>query len=343
MGTFYTANKILRLRDLNGLDPELFFICGNRTAGKTFFFKRWFVRRWMKYKERFVVFVRFIDDIAGSAEGFWADIGPICWPGVTMTQKPLLHGKAAELLINGERCGYVIALNDPERIKRNSAQFADAERGFLDEFMSETGKYVPNEIVKFNSIRISIARGGAKGTHARYFPVYLCSNNVTIFNPYFDYFDVGRRLQNRTKFLRGDGWVLEQTFNADAAAAIRKNFKSMSEKELAYATENKYLLDDNRFVDDIPGNKYCFMGIRNDSRIFGCWQGYDGRILISRKFDPSCQFVIATRDADHTTGTILMGLTSTYVKMVRKAYDYGQVFFDSGSARSNFISALSIV
>ena len=87
----------------------------------------------------------------------------------------------------------------------------------------------------------------------RRFPVYMCSNNVTIFNPYFDYFNVGVRLQSRTKFLRGDGWVLEQTFNEAAATAIKDNFHSMSEKELAYATENKYLLDDNQFVGDVPG------------------------------------------------------------------------------------------
>lgn len=340
---FYVANKILSLKDINGVAPEVYMVCGNRTAGKTFYFKQWFVRRWFRFGERFVVLVRFIDDIAGCADGFWADIGPIRWPDHTMTQKPLLHGKAAELLIDRRRCGYVIALNDPERIKRNSAQFADAQRGFLDEFMSETGKYVPNELVKFNSIRISIARGGAKGTHARRFPVYMCSNNVTIFNPYFDYFNVGVRLQSRTKFLRGDGWVLEQTFNEAAAAAIKDNFHSMSEKELAYATENKYLLDDNQFVGDVPGNKTCFAGIRKNNRIFGVWQCYDGRILISRKFDPAVRVVIATQNEDHTTGTCLLGPNSTIIKYLRKAYDRGLVVFDNGSSRTNFISALRIV
>lgn len=343
MGDFYNGNKLLSLKDKNGKDPELYFCCGNRTAGKTFFFKRWMMRRFVNHGERFILFVRFIDDIANAAAGFWADIGPLAFQGHELTQKPLLHGKAGELLFDGRRCGYIIALNDPERIKRNSALFADAERGFLDEFMSEEGKYVPNELRKFNSIRISIARGGARGTHARRFPVYLCSNNVTLFNPYFSYLKIADRLQNRTHFLRGDGWVLEQTFNAAAAEALKDNFETVSEEEIAYAASNEYLLDNNKFVKEIPGDKHCALIIKYNGKTYGVW-GMARRDIwyVSRKKGTGPIYTIVTNHEDHDEGTVLLTKSSSFVKNLRECYAQGLIRFDSGASKNAFLSAMMI-
>ena len=65
MGDFYNGNKLLSLLDINGKKPEIYMCCGNRTAGKTFFFKRWMLRRFVKHGEKFVVFVRYIDAESG--------------------------------------------------------------------------------------------------------------------------------------------------------------------------------------------------------------------------------------------------------------------------------------
>lgn len=343
MSDFYNGNKLLSLHDARDDLPELYFCCGNRTAGKTFYFKRWFVRRFLKYREKFIVFVRFLDDVSNVAPGFWADVGPICFPKHAMTQRPILHGKAAELLIDDKPAGYVIALNDPERIKRNSALFADAERGFLDEFMSENGKYVPNELFKFNSIRLSIARGGARGTHSRRFPVYLCSNNVTIFNPYFDYLKIAPMLQNRTRYLRGRGWVLEQTFNKTAAQAIDKNFQTISDEEKAYAAGNEYLLDSDVFVSDMPGEKTCLCKIRYNRKIFTVWAGFRSPFWVSAKLkSPERVPCFAVDNSDHDEGTRLISRGDEYYKRLRREYLNGNVRFESQAAKSAFLAALAI-
>lgn len=342
MPDFYNPNRILSLRDLDGKAPELVFVCGNRTAGKTFAFKRLLVRRFLAGKGKFVVFVRFIDDIPQVAAGFFADVGPICFPRHTLEQRPILHGKAAELFLDGRSCGYVIALNDPERIKRNSALFADAEAGFLDEFMSETGKYVPNELFKFNSIRLSIARGGARGVHARPFPVYLCSNNVTILNPYFEYYRIAERLQNKTKFLRGHGWVLEQTFNQAAADAIRENFQTVGADELAYAAGNEYLLDTRAFVSKMPGAKTCTAIIRYAGREYSIWSGLYEIYFISYKLKGTSRLVIALDNKSHDEGTVFLGRSHPYFKALRRAYDAGKIRFESQGAKSAFLAAMSI-
>ena len=340
--SFYNGNKLLSIKDQNGKDPELFFCCGNRTAGKTFFFKRYMLRRFVNHGEKFIVFVRFIDDIANCVNGFFADIGPIAFPGHTMTQASILHGKAAQLYFDNKPCGYVIALNDPERIKRNSALFADAERGFLDEFQSEIGKYVGDEMLKFNSIRISIARGGAKGTHTRYFPVYLCSNNVTVFNPYFDYYRIGRRLTNRVKFLRGDGWVLEQTFNIEASEAIKDKFGSMSERELKYAASNEYLLDNNKFVEKLPGQKRPVFHVDYNGKTYCLWVA--GQVFyMSEKLSDGCLLNLSFNINDHDTGNTLTAQSSPLVKQLRNAYMNNSVRFQNQECKHVFLDCMTLI
>lgn len=340
MGDFYIGNKLLSLRDLNGNKPEIFMCCGNRTAGKTFFFKRWFVKRALEKHERFVVFVRQVEAIKDAYMGFWADIGPIVWPNKQMTQRPLLHGKAGLLSIDGVPVGYVVSLNDPDTIKRNSSLFADAQRGFFDEFQSESGKYLAKEFQKFNSVRLSIARGGAQGTHSRYFPVYMCSNMVTEFNPYFEALKC--LPSKRDKFLRGDGWVLEQTFNVKAAEAIKKNFKTLSDKELQYATRNEYLLDTNTFVDKVPGTKTCACMIRYEGKRYGIWQTQQGFYYVSSKLWAETPFVFALDNDSHNTDSIYITKSMPVAKALRKAYDMGNMRFENQGSKNAFVLAMGI-
>lgn len=343
MSDFYNGNKLLSLLDVNKRKPELYFCCGNRTAGKTFFFKRWMLRRFVKHGEKFVIFVRFKEDMPNRVNGFFADIGPIAFPGHHMTQKPILNGNAYELHFDGKPCGYVISLNTANRIKENSALFADAERGFLDEFMSETGKYVPQELQKFNSIRISIARGGAKGTHTRYFPVYLCSNNVTLFNPYFTYLMIAPKMSNRVRYLRGDGWVLEQTFNVAAADSIKREFRTIGGEELQYATENQYLLDKNQFIEKKPGMKVCSAKIKFNGKMYGVWTTLtSSEIYVSTKCDPACEFILAFTDVDHDVGSVLIAKNSKVFHWMKDMYSRGLVWFENGACRHAFITSLCI-
>lgn len=340
---FYRGDKIFTMKDINGCEPWLHFIMGNRTAGKTFYFKKWMVKRWLETGERFSVFVRFIDDIPCVAAGYWADVGPICFPKKEMTQKPLLKGKAAELLIGGARCGYVIALNDPERIKRNSALFSDIQRCFFDEFQSETGKYVPGEVEKFNSIMASISRGGAEGTYTRNVHAYLCSNAVSTFNPYFDYYHVGGRLGQQGRFIRGDKWVLERVYNEQAAEAVRSQFSNMSAKEIKYMTDNNMLLDDARFVERIGGQKRPLFNMYHNGKNYTLWRVYStGMLYVSQVFSAGLPVTLSFKIDDHDINNVMQTTNTPLVKSLRKAYMDGKVRFETEGCKRAFIDCCSI-
>lgn len=92
------------------------------------------------------------------------------------------------------------------------------KRLLFDEFQSENNRYCSNELTKFISLRTSIARG--KGEQTRYLPVIMLSNPVSLLNPYYVSFGISDRLQENTKFLRGNGFVLEQNFNESASQAF---------------------------------------------------------------------------------------------------------------------------
>ena len=77
-------------------------------------------------------------------------------------QKTRQKGKYKELFLNDISCGYAIAINDADSIKKLSHLFSDTTAMFFDEFQSETNKYAPDELKKLISIHTSLARGQNK-------------------------------------------------------------------------------------------------------------------------------------------------------------------------------------
>lgn len=63
-----------------------------------------------------------------------------------MTSKPMMHGKFHELFLNNVSCGYAIALNNADAVKKNSHMFSDISCLIFDEFQSETNRYCSDEV-----------------------------------------------------------------------------------------------------------------------------------------------------------------------------------------------------
>lgn len=59
MGDFYDGTKLLSLMDTNGNKPEIYMCTTNRSGGKTTWFNRYCVKRFINYKEKFMLLYRF--------------------------------------------------------------------------------------------------------------------------------------------------------------------------------------------------------------------------------------------------------------------------------------------
>ena len=216
---YYDGTKLLSQRDLNGNTPEIYLCTTNRTGGKTTYFGRLEVNRFLKQGKKFGLIYRFADQLKNVPEKFFKDIGSLFFRGHEMTAILYKDNGYSELLLDGTSCGYALALNVADKIKTISHVFSDVDSLLFDEFQSETNHYCPNEISKFISVHTSVARG--QGEQSRYVPVYMIGNPVTLLNPYYNTMGISHRLRSETKFLKGNGWVLEQGY-VDSAATAQK-------------------------------------------------------------------------------------------------------------------------
>lgn len=337
MPKYYDCNRLLTMKDINGEVPEIFMVSGNRTAGKTYSFKKRLVDRFLKAGEKFCILVRFKNEINSIEQVFFKDLQEVHYPGLDVSSE--WEGAVFKrLFIDGEECGYCLALNSADSVKKYSSVFVDVSCIFFDEFQSEVGKYCPDELTKFISLHVSIARGG--GQQTRYVPVYMCSNTVSILNPYYSLFGISKRLTPSTKFLRGDGWVLEITYNENAADALKSSAFGRAVSShfyLQYAASNEYLLDSDNFIQKIKGKKEMFVEMVYNGKSYGVWTVDGGELLyISHTTTPNWPNIITCNIKDHNVSYILQKRSAPYTKALREMYEQGRVRFEDLEIKNAF-------
>ena len=89
---YYNGQKLLSMKDINGLTPEIFICTTNRNAGKTTYFNSKLIRDFKKKGWKFALIVRYQGDILDCVSAFWKDISCLFFPtskGLAFTnQKP---------------------------------------------------------------------------------------------------------------------------------------------------------------------------------------------------------------------------------------------------------------
>lgn len=347
---YYNGVKLLSLKDLNGADPEIFLCTSNRSAGKTTFFSRYLVNRFLKHGEKFALLYRFNYELDDISEKFFKDINALFFPGYTMTSKRQAAGIYHELFLEFpdntdesqdiESCGYAITLNSADQLKKYSHLFSDVSRIFFDEFQSETGHYCNNEIKKFQSIHTTIARGA--GAQARRVPVIMCSNPVSIINPYYMALGIASRLQRNTHFLRGWGWVLEQGYNESAAAAVASSgfmsaFVDTSYRD--YATNARYLIDRDAFISKEPENGRYILTFKFQDKNYSIKELSEaGFLYISDSFDASFPFRLAVDLSDHSINYVMLSHNDGLIKKLRFMLEHGNIRFKNQLCKNAFIA-----
>ena len=149
---YYNGAKLLSMKDARGEDPEIYICTTNRTAGKTTFFSRKLINGHKKKGKKFALLYRYISELDDCASKFFKDIGGLFFPGDHFSSRGRAKGIYHELFLNEKPCGYALALNAADKIKRYSHLFSDIDEMYMDEFQSETNDYCPDEIRKFRSV-----------------------------------------------------------------------------------------------------------------------------------------------------------------------------------------------
>ena len=329
--------------DINGKKPEIYMATTNRTGGKTTYFSRLLVNRFKKNGSKFCLLYRFNYELDGVADKFFKDIGGLFFPVDEMTEKTRQKGKYKELFLNDISCGYAIAINDADSIKKLSHLFSDTTAMFYDEFQSETNKYVPDELKKLISIHTSLARGQNK--QVRYLPLYMCANPVSLINPYYVEMGITGRLKADTNFLKGDGFVLEQGFVEAASVAQKEsgfNRAFAKNEYVAYSAECVYLNDSSAFIDTPKGRSNYVATLRSGSKSFAIREYLDeGVVYCDKRVDESYPIRITVSANDHDVNYVMLKRSDLFLSTMRYYFERGCFRFKDIECKEIVLKALS--
>lgn len=343
MGKYYDGTKLLSMKDINGKTPEIYMCTTNRTGGKTTYFARLCVNKFMDKGEKFCIVYRYNYELDEVADKFYKDISGLFFKGTIMTSKRRASGIFHELFIDDESCGYAISLNSADQLKKYSHLFSDVKRMFFDEFQSETNHYCNDEIKKLISVHTTIARG--QGEQIRYVPIYMCANPVSIINPYYVELGISERLNDNTKFLKGDGFVLEQGFVKSASDAQKESgFNRAFSKNsyVAYSAECVYLNDNTAFIEKPAGTGRYLATLRYKGTDYGIREYVDsGIIYCDDRSDGSYRDRITVTTDDHEVNYVMLKRNDFFLTSLRYYFERGCFRFKNLKCKEAVLKALS--
>lgn len=266
---FYDNTKIINALDKTGRKPLLLFVCSRgRSLGKTFSFCHTLYNEFYENGGQFVLLTRRKKELGAVASGIFKSYLNIKHPGVTATEKKQQSGTFSNVYFEhveddedekGEiiketirdHVGYVIPLAAADEIKKISSHFSTVTCVLFDEFQPmQNSTYLKDEVELFDIIHTSIARGqgGGDKSSVRHVPVYMLSNCVNIFNPYFIATGIIKQIQSDTRLYIGDGYIYEKVMVEGAA----EKQAEMGIGRILHTSQSEYDKDNTWLLD--PGN-----------------------------------------------------------------------------------------
>ena len=341
--SYYNPTKILNMKDLEKKEPYIYMISTNRSAGKTTAFLKLALENFKKSGRKTILLYRYQYELNASSSLF-SDILRL-YPelGEEMTSLPHARGLFYELFLDKESFGFSLALNNPDSLKKYSPLFAECDYMIFDEFQPESGKYLPKEFEKFQSVLLTVARGG--GEQSRSIKVFMLSNMVSIMNPYYIQWGIYKRIKSNTKFMRGIGWVAEFGYNESASEAITNGIGRafQGSNYLNYSTQKEYLRTTDGFIEQPKGKSKYIFTIVHDGVAYGVRDCFEAGILyISKKADKTCNLVVAFKASDHNQNTRMLSHYDYIWKNVKDSFYQGALRFDDMQTKNAIFDILAI-
>lgn len=284
---FYDINKTLSYNCLFN------FIVGNRGGGKTYGFKKWAIRSFLKSGKEFVYVRRYKQEFK-KIKTFFEDIQHEFPEHTFKVEK-------GQFFIDGQRAGFYMPLSTAKIEK--SVSFPTVDKICFDEFILDKGvyHYLPDEVTGFLEMYETIAR-------MRDVTVFFLSNAITITNPYFLYFDLSIPY-GKTVCRNGDMLVELVQKDEFIQRKSQTRFGQMI-KETPYgdyAINNKFLRDNKNFIQKkTPHSEFYFI-FTYEEKDYGVWIDYKaGVITVSEDIDPCCLTRYALTNEDHQPNTLFL-------------------------------------
>lgn len=316
--------------------PTIFnFIIGERGVGKSYGIKKYCINKYLKKKRKFIYLRRYETELEKSLKDneFFKDIG----------NDEILKGhnfnvSGNTFYIDNKPCGYAIPLSKASIYK--SVPFPDVDTIIFDEFLIDRGvhRYLKNEPEKILDFyeTVSRLRNNVK--------LFFLGNNISIVNPYFDYFNISLPYKTDIKTFK-DNLILVNYIKNLKYREIKEKSKFgrliSGTKYGDYAINNNFLKDNNNFIKKKSSNSKFFFNLKINNHIYGVWLDYTSQNMYVSKSHNSNHRIIVTFDlGSHNENTLMLKTKSVYFKNLVNHYERGFLFFENQTIKSEVLDLI---
>lgn len=323
---YYDYSKI------NSYNALFNFIITERGLGKSFGFKKMVLDNFLKGKGQFMIVRRYEEELKESLKTFWNDI---IESGLYDGHEFSMHrgAKIQELFIDGEKCGYGVALSTSSSLK--STPFPEVKSIGFDEFIIDKGsvRYLKNEVEAFLDLfeTVNRTRSDCKA--------YFMGNAISSTNPYFNYdWGDGEKLSlpyGNSEFKRFKNGLIVVNYAKNSAYREEKKKTPFGQlisgtKYGDYAINNEWLRESKAFIGRKDGSAKHWSVVVIGGDKYGVWLGKGWNTWVSKDFDPSCPVVFSFTSQDHDENTILVNARKSFAfALVISSYRRGTLHFES--------------
>lgn len=304
-------------------------VLSNRGGGKTFHFTRWGIDDFKKTGAQCVWVRRYqteIDEMLLNGKFF--DAVREYYPNDELKVEGNLG------YVNGEVAFYFIALSTSRQLKSNNYPFVN--KIIFDEFIIDKGRvtYLKAEVEVFLDLYETVAR---LRDNVR---AVLLANSITIVNPYFLFWNI--KPDTRKRFTVQGQVCVELFTDADFIEAKQKTRFGQLVKGTRYsdyAIENRWLLDNETFVEQKSPKAEFMLGMKYAGIMYGFWVDYDqGLIYVNRQYDPSSYSLYCLTKDDHEANLLLIKSLGENKRVQRIVFAFrnGLIRFEDMQVKNQF-------
>lgn len=317
-------------------------IVGNRGGGKTYGAKQWSIDNFIKNKEQFGYIRRYRDDLKEPMSRFFDDIADKYPDYEFKTDSKHFYIRLKphdekEKWTEKDIAGFGFVLSTASNKK--SISYPNVTTLIFDEFLLDKGNqmYLSDEPGKLLNLYETVARPGTD--HPRVV-LFMLANALSVTNPYFLYWD----LKMPTKQDKNGKYIWKHPKRPILVEDVR-NEKFIDRKRntefgqliegtryAEYSIDNKFLLDDNTFVEKKSSIARYFFTFIYKSEKYGVWISQsESKMWVSEDIDPSYPLIYAITLKDHQPNTMLTQSLSKqgHLKCLVENYKDGNVYFES--------------
>ena len=315
-------------------------VIGERGCGKSFSAKLSVLKKFIKSGEQFMYIRRYKTELDTSLATFWSDLqnnGYFDDLDLRVKKSKML----TEFTCDGEVCGYAIPLSTANILK--STAFPKVTTIIFDEFLLDnagTYRYLKNEVTLLLDVIETVGR-------LRDVKTILLGNALNVHaSPYFAYWNLELPIGGNEFRSFKDGAIVVNYIRNLKYREAKKNSrfgKLIDGTEYGrYAIDNEVFRENNNFIEKKPSNANFYGLLIINGMNIGIWNGRNGYLYMSEKFEPNTIFKFALDYNDHTEQTIFMNARENMVlHACVRGYKQGWLRFENQKVKSMAVAVLN--